>query len=265
MSKLCGLTIALAGCGTVAKLPDAGTDPDAGHDVPEVCNGRDDNNSGIVDEGCPREGPVVLTAGVSSPLYGATTTANTTNTIFTLDCPPGTAVTGFYGRAYESVDAIGLRCGVPMLRIVDTQASAYAYALTIAPASDVAVQGGSGGTAFEATCWGDAMVGSLRFWTGSNANGTSIYGFAYDCSGAITITGSPGAFTVVVGSTTPSDRIGTGDGSITETLEQFGCPSGSVVTGVTGYYGPWPPYPSFITVNGLSVRCAAITAQLISV
>src|SRR5262249_19191186 len=116
---------------------------------------------------------------------------------------------------------------------------------------------------FDAPCPADAVVGPLHFWTGTNANGDSIYGLAYECAGAITITGSPGQLSVNVGSLTSVPRIGTGNGNITETQQDFACPGGGVATGLTGYYGPWPVYPQFTTVNAVKMKCATISPQLI--
>ena len=59
-----------------------------------------------------------------------------------------------------------------------------------------------------------------------------------------------------------SPRIATGNPAVTETRRLATCAAGSVLTGVTGYHGPWPLYDAFTTVNGLRFECSEVRAIL---
>jgi hypothetical protein len=224
----------------------------------ERCNGDDDDGDGTTDEGCPTG---ALGAGASSEteIFGGTYTWQTDNTEYALACPAGQVVVGLYGRFYEAIDQLGARCGVPSIGHVASDP--YIYTVTVAPGDELVAQGGGGGVPFDAMCPSGEVVIGVHLWTAATDSGASIYGLAPVCE-LPQVGGAIGGYTVTATTSHELDRIGYGHAGLTETDQMLGCGDGALVA-LTGWYGPWPIYKDFPTVNGVKGTCVAPTIPLI--
>lgn len=267
--------IMFAGCGKVdeSSPPDApqtsdasveiDADIDASPDCPaELCDGEDDDCDGKVDDGCPQTGTITLGTPMSLALIGDTTTHGMANTPFDLHCGAGDAIIGFTTSAYESIDQLGIVCAHVRIASDGVIGAQRTYTVTVSGSIASALYGGTGGTPTDSTCASGVAI-AAALWEGEYMTfGKTIFGLAYICSN-LAISGLAGdAQLQPMGPRTESTRIGTGNANVPASRKDAACPTGSVLTGVTGYYGPWPLYQAFTIVNGLQFQCSSAQALL---
>jgi hypothetical protein len=258
----------------------AEADVDAADEVdacgPEICNGRDDDCDGVIDNGCPLDGQPLSTRQIAttSPLYGSLT--ETTNTKFTDLCPDGQAVIGFLGNSGSALDAVGVSCGTLLVH-EDRSTVPYRYSIDVTPAMQFAPVGGTGGgqNAISSAlgCALDEVVTAVQTWSepaggacasngcpmasGNAAGCPAVYGLAVSCT-RYTISGQPGAFAVTVAAgPTASARVGgTGRAAAPATQAAFTCDGAGALNGAKGAFGRYPANCSLTVVNGLQLTCA---------
>lgn len=247
-----------AGCGNVVDAPkgmgiDASVDAASSDAAPaELCNGIDDDGDGAIDKGCPADGPLAFQPGTSSAVIGGETTHGQAGTPLERRFPLGSVVIGLHGHAAESIDSLGVLCGVP--RVVHADEAPFSYTVEISDGDTLAPVGGPGGSPFESRCPANTAVVAATLMTATTANGASIYGVTLECSGL----GLERTDTVTltrVADPVALDRIGTGNASLPPEPTSFGCPAGELLGDVTGAYGPWPLYNVYIVVNALQLHC----------
>ena len=260
-------TLVLLGAAACGGSDDMSAEVDAGSDAgttclaaAEVCDGDDDDCDGTADDGCPVPGPTGRGEGGDLDLIGATTT-QAANTEFTLGCAVGEALVGIAGAAYESIDRLAIQCAPATLaRGISTP---YQYLVAVGGATTSTAHGGTGGTAFASACPANMVVTGARAWVADTTTGRSIYGVQLRCS-RLTV-GAVGARVLVPGDQPMElSRIGTGNAGLPPSPVDVACPTGRVMTGLTGWYGPWPLYDAFTTVNGLRPRCDEVTVELVA-
>jgi hypothetical protein len=254
------------GCGQVTRddallAPDGAPPPDGSPDpvdecaAAEVCNGVDDDCDELVDEGCPLAGPLGSGERTTSGLYGSQVTHGQANTAFTLVCPEGAAIVGFHGRATESIDALGALCGTPAIQ-VDEATLPWTVTVEVSDEEPTPARGGTGGTVFERRCPEHMVITSVQVWTAPYSTlGESIYGLTATCS-SYRLTGQPGDLALARGDGEELERIARGNVNVPPSPSDVACPGDAMLTEITGYYGPWPLYNAYTTVNGLRFTCA---------
>lgn len=262
MKHACPWLVMIAGCGSVAELPQPDAALDASTDAPpaEVCNGIDDDLEGTIDEGCPAEGALAFGPGTTSAIVGGESTFGQAGTPLERQCPLGSIVIGLHGRAYESIDALGVLCGVPA--IVHSVEAPFTYAIQLADGATLPAVGGSGGTPFEARCAPGAAVVGATVEIATTTNGTSIYGVTLECS-AFAIEHAETAMLARAGDPVVLARFATGNASVPTEPTPVGCPAGEMLGGVSGAYGPWPLYSAYTIVNAVRLHCVKPTIRVI--
>ena len=198
----------------------------------EVCNGADTDCNGTVDNGCPRALGGVGGAG-QSPSWGGGG-----GSPFTIACPAGRWMTGFYGRAGSRIDNIGIICSEPRF-VAQLTPGGYTYAVDFHSPVAVGAAGGGGGSAFRYDCPSGSAVMRVQGRSGSRLDQLRV-----ECYGW-TVSNTPGVGAVTRTATTGgSGYQGGGGGGIFDYL----CPSNGAVNRIVGRAGS--------EVDQFSVGCA---------
>ena len=208
-----------------------------------VCDGKVHACNGIVNDGCP-SGISVGAAG-SAQLLGGDPTGGTP---FSDPCPAGQVLIGVGGATGSWIDAIYGICGSVGLQ-VSSSTTPYTYAVTISAGATLPLQGVVGGTdsTWQVTCGpNQAVVG-----VAGNA-GAAMDHVVLSCA-ALSITGSPGAFSLSRGSVSALPPQGDSTGG--SPFAPFVCPAPQTIALVSGSSGQW--------VDSLGVACALPSLTLV--
>lgn len=199
----------------------------------EICNGRDDDCDGAIDEGCPSDvGLGVATNGTS---YGGSG-----GSAFTSNCPAGGVLTAISIRAAARVDAVAGRCRTVSLA-TDTTGSEHSYSLaTSTTMTSLPSYGGTGGSLYNDSCGPDEVVIGI-----DGRSGTEVDRLSFAC-GKVALSSTTATITPV---RTSPNRGGTGGSAFS-----YRCPAGQVAVGLFGRTGR--------RVDRIGLRCAPVNVTL---
>jgi hypothetical protein len=182
----------------------------------ETCNGADEDCDATIDNGCPTA--ISTAAGGTSDPFGGSG-----GTEFSETCPTGQVLVGFKGRATSEIRQLQPVCGTLVLQ-EHRDSTPYVYTIVRTDANDGTAFGGASGGTFSYTCPENEVVSGI-----SGKADTSVNAIAVACS-SLSISGSPGAFTVSRVAGGSSSEFGGGGG----TPFSFGCPGDEVAATVSG-------------------------------
>jgi hypothetical protein len=263
--------VMLVGCGEVNEvhldaLPsDSAVETCPNGPTAEICDGEDNDCNDTIDDGCPKIGATASGATTQLALAGGTATFGTANTAFTLRCMPGDAIVGFKTGADDSIGPLGIICAHVRIEsdaVIGTQRTFTV--VTTDPVTSTIYGSANGSTTpmTDSVCESGVAIATAIWDAEYMTNGKSIFGLSYTCS-RLEISGLVGDTRLrATGTPVESPRIAIGNTAVTEVRRNAACAAGSVLTGVTGYYGPWPLYSAYTIINGLQFECSEVTAIL---
>jgi hypothetical protein len=203
----------------------------------EICNGRDDDCNGSIDEGCPRSISVGALVD-ASPYFGGDGGDSFDSFSATV------AQTGYDGHAAAVIQRVEALGAAPVLRVDASSMPEHAFRVGWEPPlAYFGAAGSSTGSSFSDRCPPDQFVTGIR-----GAYGSLIGSLGAHCS-RIDLLRIDGNWAVVVTEQSEIAVRGGGGGS----RFAFRCRSGSVAVGFFGRAGS--------AIDGIGLLCRELTIE----
>lgn len=167
----------------------------------EICNGVDDDCDGTIDDGCP------ASINVTTPESTLTGYGNVSGGTAASDtCPAGSALVGINVRTNSYLRQIQGICA-PLTIVENTSATPYTYTIGSGTETTLTVRGPNSGGSSTAKCPAGSFVVRVAARSGALVDQLTL-----GCA-PLTISGSPGSFTLSRGTITDLAAVGGSGGS----------------------------------------------------